>query len=159
MVGMTTKRQQKRAQPAGAILLEVVFSLALLAAAAGVILGSMSSSIHAAERVRAEATLADVLVTVKSHIQMGLIPMDDVEAQAFDDPKLEGWTYTVKAAAVESSIDTGGAAAESVPAELKHVEVTVFAPNNGGLMRSATLMRVPTTGLNSITTGPIGGGL
>lgn len=143
-----------RARPSGAILLEVVFALALLAAAAGVILGSMSASIHAAERVRSEATLADVSVTLSSLVQMGLVPMDDAEGQAFEDPKLEGWTYTIKTTA----IDTGVTAGDGAPTELKHVTLTVTAPNNGGSLLTASLMRVPTTGLNSLTSGPIGGG-
>jgi type II secretory pathway pseudopilin PulG len=143
-------RRPIRRPPQGAILLEVVFALALLAAAAGVILGGMTSSIHAAERVRSEADVADVSVTLASRIQMGLVPMEDAQDQAFDDPRFDGWTFSIKATPIDAV--TGS--------DLKHVEVTVTSPDKKVTMRTATLMHAATTGgLNTISAEPIGGGL
>src|SRR5687767_5719919 len=57
-----------RGEGVGAVLLEVLLALALFCGAAGVIMGSLTSSVRAVDRLRLEAQAADLAVTTLSEI-------------------------------------------------------------------------------------------
>ncbi|MCX5661967.1 MAG: hypothetical protein NTW19_19990 [Planctomycetota bacterium] len=99
-----------------AVLLEVVLALALFLAGAAIILEGLSACLGAARDLRLKAQAQDLLVTVGSQIQMGLIAPSDAGPNPFDDPALEGWTWQVAVTSAETTIQNAG---------LKRAEISI----------------------------------
>jgi len=116
-----------RARARGVVLLEVVLAVALFALAAGVVGGGLSGSLRTARRLEAEATAADLAVTVVSWLDLGLLPLEDAGPEAFEDEDRLGWTWQVMTGPADDAaeIDDG----------LVRVEITVRNRETGGLAR------------------------
>jgi len=111
----------------GAVLMEVIVALALLAGASGVILGAMSSCARGLETMKIEAHAADLAVTTLSQVQMGLLAPSDDEPVRFAAP-LEDFTWQVTAQRLETPGD-------EPPVELVQVIIRYQPP--GGRTRYA----------------------
>ena len=80
----------------GAILLEVILSIALLAASAGVVLTALGQAQRSLRMMRLEAQAEDLAVSTLSMIEMGLLPAaDDGPNEYRDDPGCAGWTWEI----------------------------------------------------------------
>ena len=117
----------------GAVLLEVILSLALFVATSGVVLGSLSACVRAAQTIRLEAEGADLAVTQLSQIQMGLLPLQDAGPETCDPP-WDAWSWQVS---VTSVLDNG----EDMG--LKKVEVAVTQVDQGFTYRLTALVADP----------------
>lgn len=102
----------------GAILLEVVLALAIFAAAAGVIMGAVSSSYRALNRMKLENQAADLAATVMSEVQMGVIDAVAAGPNEFEDASLANWRWQVEV--TEPDIAVG-----ATTLGLKQVEVII----------------------------------
>ena len=87
----------------GAVLLEVVLALALLLFAIGVVNSGLQASVDAVDRMKANTQAMNLAVSVMSELQMGLIPVETVEAQPFLTP-FEDWTYEIQAESFGESL-------------------------------------------------------
>jgi type II secretion system protein I len=125
---MTSRREPRRA----AILLEVIFALALLSAAAATILGSLDASVRTARRLRIAAVAEDLVVTLLSEIQLGLVPAQDDGPIEYEEP-YEGWTWEVVTSDLEDVI-------EAPESDLKRVEVVVVHVSTGLTRRLGCLL-------------------
>ena len=114
----------------GAVLLEVVISLALFVSGAAVVGLGLENSIRTAGRVRDAAEAADLVVTLASEIQMGLVEPTDQGPFDYEEP-LEGWTWQVVTEPLEN-----------IP-EMLRVEVIVTAKHTGAEYRMAELVIAP----------------
>src|SRR5262249_35492348 len=130
----------------GALLLEVVFALALFVGAATVLLGGFNASTRAAQNIKIEATAEDLAVTVMSQIQMGLIPTTDNGPNPIDDPNYDGWTWQLVTADVTTGQQTPGA----ISVNLKRVEVIIANPDAGFTRRLSRLV-APNDNLTGLT--------
>jgi type II secretory pathway pseudopilin PulG len=81
----------------GAILLEVVLSLAIFTFAATILYGGLSQSIHAVQKVRDRNRAMDLAVSTFSRVQMGQLAIVDAGPSPFDSdvPALDGWQWQV----------------------------------------------------------------
>jgi type II secretory pathway pseudopilin PulG len=125
---------QKMASNAGAVLLEVVLALVLVAAAAAVIGAGLSASIDRVEHLKLNAHAADLAVSVLSELQMGskMIPEDG--PQTFEAP-FEGWTWEVESEVTDEKVrDTG---------RTKKVEVIIRHEDPAVVHRLAQVIRLP----------------
>jgi type II secretory pathway pseudopilin PulG len=77
----------------GAILLEVIFALALLVAFSSVLLTGLAGSQAHARHVALQADAADLAVTLLSEIQLGEIPPVDAGPTEYED--YPGWQWQV----------------------------------------------------------------
>lgn len=126
-----TGRRIPGARRRGAVLLEVVLALALFLTGAGVVVGSLLTSIEAARRVRDEARAADLAVTILSEVQLGLIAPEETPApQPFTDAP--EWTWQLRAQPVEDADPL---------AALVRVEVVVTRVDGRYASRLARLVR------------------
>jgi type II secretory pathway pseudopilin PulG len=125
----------------GVILLEVVLSLALLAAAMGTVAAGLASSYRAIERLDLNNQACDLAVTVMSEIQMGIIPADNSGPNAFENGP-EDWTWQVAAEPVLTLMD-GPAFAR--------VDVTITRVSQSYTLRQSMLMLMPETTITTET--------
>lgn len=95
------------------VLLEVVLSLALFAAAAGAVVGAFNSCTKAVQDIGLQNRCADLAVTAFSEIQMNLSEVAEEGPNAFDAPN-EDWSWRTMIS--ESSL---------VESPLRHVRLTV----------------------------------
>ena len=86
------------------VLLEVVLALSMTVTAAGVVVGSLSTSMRAVRRLRLETQAADLAVTVASLVRLGLIDTDDPGPQQFEAP-LADWTWQIVTSPVSSNLE------------------------------------------------------
>ena len=117
----------------GAILLEVVLALVLLAFAAAVIGGGLHTAISSVERLRLNAHAADLAVTVMSDLQLGTKILGGEGQERFAWP-FEFWTWEVVATSNDGTEkDTG---------RTRKVEVIV-RHDDGTTHRLAGIIRLP----------------
>jgi len=123
--GFPAARPQAAAR--GVALLEVVLALGLFVAAAATINAGVWASLRTARQVRADATAADLAVTVVSRLELGLLPLEDAGPEPFEDEDRAGWTWQVLVGPADETaeIDDG----------LLRVEVTVRNEQTGGRAR------------------------
>ena len=76
----------------GAVLMEVVFSVLLFAAAGAVIAGAMSASMSTLDRVRAGAYAENLAISILSQVQMGVVPATAAGPEVFEPP-FDNWTW------------------------------------------------------------------
>jgi hypothetical protein len=88
---MTPPRLQSRR---GAILLEVIFSIALLAGACAAIIGGFNACAQANRDLWMESKAADLAVTMLTEMQMGVVPPEDDGPTDYADP-LADWCWQV----------------------------------------------------------------
>lgn len=86
----------------GAVLMEVVLALVLLAGAAAVIGAGLGSSIEAIERQRLNIHAANLAATLLAEMQLG-VRVPGTGPQAFEAP-FEHWTWELRTAPVESDL-------------------------------------------------------
>jgi hypothetical protein len=79
--------------PGGAILLEVVLSMAILVGVSAGMMLATHASFRAAETIELEAAAADLAVSLCSRIQLGLVPPAADGPREFDQPA--GWTWQI----------------------------------------------------------------
>jgi len=84
----------RRGRRAGIVLLEVVLSISMVFAMAGVLFLGVDSSVRSARRLRLDAQAADLAVTLLSEIQMGLVDPADAGPEAYEEP-LEDWMWEI----------------------------------------------------------------
>ena len=125
-----------RSSSRAAVLLEVVFAMALFFLAAGVVAGGLHASMRAAKRVQTDAQGANLLVITISEIQMGLIPVASDGPNAFDLGP-EGWTWQVIVTSEEFALQGP---------QMERVEVVVRNEATGWAYRSGLLMPDDTAG-------------
>ena len=111
---MRTKKTCRRSSARGAVLLEVIFSVALFAAAAGTVIGAFNASFRAMRQLRIQAHAVDRAVTMLSEIQMGLVPPVDDGPTAYDEPD-DDWTWQI----VTADIDPGEAGQPMTQVEIR----------------------------------------
>ena len=76
------------------MLLEVIFAIALFAAAAGTIIGAFTASLRATRQMRLQTGAVDRAVTLLSEMQMGLVqPIDDGPTD-YEEPD-QDWSWQV----------------------------------------------------------------
>lgn len=80
----------------GAVLLEVVLALVLIAGAAAVIGAGLSASIDRVERLKLNAHAADLAVSVMSELQIGSKVVSEEGPEPFEAP-FEAWTWEAQA--------------------------------------------------------------
>lgn len=105
---MNPARRQLRGARRGAILLEVVLSMAIFVFVATVIFNAMSSSLRRVERMRLENRAQDLAVSVLSEIQMGQTEVADAGPSPFDPdlyPDLTDWEWQVALETVGDGLD------------------------------------------------------
>ena len=119
---------------AGAILLEVVLALVLLAFAAAVIGGGLHTAINSVERLRLNAHAADLAVSVMSELQLGTKALGGEGQQRFEWP-FEFWTWEALATSSDGlAADTG---------RTKKVEVIIRHDDGVVTHRLASVVRLP----------------
>lgn len=79
-----------------AALLEIIFAISLLAAAAGTILSAFDASIDSLARLRLTGQASDLAVTLLSQVQMGDLPAADDGPNQYEEP-LEDWSWEIVA--------------------------------------------------------------
>jgi len=99
---MPCEKRVVRADAQGAVLLEVILALVLLAAAATIIGAGMGRSIDAVERMRLNLHAADLAASVLAEMQLGLRTPGN-GPQAFEIP-FEHWSWELRSAPVESEL-------------------------------------------------------
>jgi type II secretory pathway pseudopilin PulG len=98
------------------VLLEVIFAIALLAAACGSIVGGLTACIRANRELWLESRAADLAVSLLSEIQMGLTAPVDEGPTDYLTP-LEDWSWQVVTADLNPQTVAGAA--------MTQVQVTV----------------------------------
>lgn len=83
----------RRARRGGAILLEVVLSMAILVGVASGMMIATDASFRAAERIELQATAADLAASVRSRLQLELLPATAAGPVEFEQPA--GWTWQI----------------------------------------------------------------
>ena len=120
----------------GAVLLEVVLALVLIAAAAAVIGGGLSVSIDRVERLKLNAHAADLAVSVMSELQMGSKVLSEEGVEIFETP-FENWTWEAQAEVTDENVrDTG---------HTKKVEVIIRHEDPIVVYRLCQVIRFPET--------------
>ncbi len=103
----------------GAVLLEVVLALVLLAAAAAVIGAGLGQSMDAVERQRLNMHAANLAASVLAEMQLGL-RMPGNGPQAFEAP-FDHWSWELRTAPVNADAEAGSTAALTlVEAVVRH---------------------------------------
>jgi hypothetical protein len=121
-------------RPAGIVLLEVLFALALLSAGVAVILSGLGGSAREATRMRTAADGADLAVSVLSQVQAGMIEIRTDGPFPAEEPHLD-WTW-------ELLVEDVLLGSEYDPAMLQ-VEVVVRHEPSGYTHRLVQLMAPP----------------
>jgi type II secretory pathway pseudopilin PulG len=136
-----------RSRQSGAILLEVVLALVLLAFAAAVIGGGLHTAIGSVERLRLNAHAADLAVSVMSELELGTKSLGAEGQQRFEWP-FEFWTWEAIATSNdELGKDTG---------RTRKVEIIVRHDDGQVTHRLAGVLRLPesreeSTGLDVVS--------
>jgi type II secretory pathway pseudopilin PulG len=131
---INAKTQRRKALRCGAILLEVVLALVLLAFAASVIGGGLHTAISSVERLKLNAHAADLAVSVISELQLGTKSLGQEGPQRFDWP-FEFWTWEAFASSGdEPGKDTG---------RTRKVEVVIRYDDPPITHRLAQVIRLP----------------
>lgn len=118
----------------GAVLLEVVLALVLIAGAAAVIGAGLSASIDRVERLKLNAHAADLAVSVMSELQMGSKVISEDGPETFEAP-FDAWTWEVQAEVTDQKIrDTG---------RTKKVEVIIRHEDPPVVHRLCQVVRLP----------------
>ena len=132
-------RDENRLKPelratCGAVLLEVVLALVLLAAAAAVIGAGLSASIDRVERLKLNTHAADLAVSVLSELQIGSKVISEDGPETFEAP-FEGWTWEARAEVTDQKVrDTG---------RTKKVEVIIRHEDPPVVHRLCQVIRLP----------------
>ena len=120
----------------GAVLLEVVLALVLVAGAAAVVGAGLSASIDRVERLKMNAHAADLAVSVMSELQMGSKVLSQEGPESFEAP-FEGWTWEAAAEVTDEKVrDTG---------RTKKVEVVIRHEDPAVVHRLCQVIRLPET--------------
>jgi len=120
----------------GAVLLEVVLALVLVAGAAAVVGAGLSASIDRVERLKLNAHAADLAVSVMSELQMGSKVLSQEGPESFEAP-FEGWTWEAAAEVTDEKVrDTG---------RTKKVEVVIRHEDPAVVHRLCQVIRLPET--------------
>jgi type II secretory pathway pseudopilin PulG len=120
----------------GAVLLEVVLALVLIAAAAAVVGAGLSASIDRVDRLRLNAHAADMAVSVISELQMGSKLLSEDGPEFFEAP-FEEWTWEAQAEGADEKVrDTG---------RTKKVEVIIRHEDPPVVHRLCQVIRFPET--------------
>ena len=120
----------------GAVLLEVVLALVLVAGAAAVVGAGLSASIDRVERLKLNAHAADLAVSVMSELQMGSKVLSQEGPESFEAP-FEGWTWEAAAEVTDEKVrDTG---------RTKKVEVVIRHEDPVVVHRLCQVIRLPET--------------
>ena len=98
---MTSDRTNPAGRGRAAVLLEVIFALVLFFSAAGVVVGTLHSSVGALSRMRVSARAADLAVTLLSKLQLAEGPLQDQGPEPYEDEALKDWSFQV----VTSDVD------------------------------------------------------
>jgi hypothetical protein len=85
-----------------AVLLEVVLALSVFVSATSVILAGVTMCAESAKRLKIQAVAADLAVTLSSELQMGLLATTSAGPSSFQEDRLAGWTWEVRAEAMIS---------------------------------------------------------
>jgi len=107
MQGRLTQTKRSRQPPNAAaardaaVLMEVVFALALLSLAGAVMSGGLSASFRAVERGRLVAQAADMAVTKMSEIETGQLQAANDGPNSYADENLQDWTWQIVAAPLD----------------------------------------------------------
>ena len=118
----------------GAVLLEVVLALVLVAGAAAVIGAGLSASIDRVERLKLNAHAADLAVSVMSELQMGGKVISEDGPETFEAP-FEQWTWEAQAEVTDQKVrDTG---------RTKKVEVIIRHEEPPVVHRLCQVIRLP----------------
>jgi len=118
---MTSQCQIPKA--GGVILLEVLFALTLFFIAAGVVTGSLHTSMRAATLVKMTAKASDLAVTKLSEMQVGLQTIADTGPTPWaTDGDLSQWTWQIATTPVDSMVILNG------PTALR-VEIIIRKPS------------------------------
>ncbi len=116
----------------GAILLEVVLSMAIFVTMAGVILTGVRNSVLTMHRLGFEARARNLAVTALSEVQMGQLPLQDDGPNSYEDESLAEWTWQV----VVSEPEIGGQVLA-----LKRVEIVIANTDTDYTYRLGQLLR------------------
>jgi len=120
----------------GAVLLEVVLALVLVAGAAAVVGAGLSASIDRVERLKMNAHAADLAVSVMSELQMGSKVLSQEGPESFEAP-FEGWTWEAAGEVTDEKVrDTG---------RTKKVEVVIRHEDPAVVHRLCQVIRLPET--------------
>jgi len=120
----------------GAVLLEVVLALVLVAGAAAVVGAGLSASIDRVERLKLNAHAADLAVSVMSELQMGSKVLSQEGPESFEAP-FEGWTWEAAGEVTDEKVrDTG---------RTKKVEVVIRHEDPVVVHRLCQVIRLPET--------------
>ena len=77
------------------VLLEVVLAMAIFFGAALVILAGLSASVRGVQRVQTEAQAQDLVVSLLSEVEMGLVPLTSDGPTEYEEPELAGWSRQI----------------------------------------------------------------
>ena len=124
----------------GAVLLEVVLSLALFFISAGVIVGAMQASVRAAERVRLQSRANNLAITVQSWMDVGLVEAAEAPAEEFDSAP--GWMWSV----VAEPLDAGS----SLKAPRQRVTIVIQRSDGGFRHEVSALVTVEGDGFGEL---------
>ena len=123
------------------VLLEVIFSITLMVAAAAVILDSLNACTRLVGRTRTKARAADLAVTYLSRIQKGYLDAEDDGPNECEED--EDWTWQIVSSPVDDASDQG---------TMKRVEVIIANGSEGYTCRLVHLMPA------EVPAGPVAGG-
>lgn len=119
----------------GAVLLEVILASALFACSALILLAGLSASLRTADRVQVEAAGVDLVVSLLSEVQMGLVPLVDDGPNTYEQEDLADWTWEIAVITTEESL-----ANPDIPPMLR-VTVTVRNQREGYAHSLSQLMQ------------------
>lgn len=119
----------------GAVLLEVVLALVLIAAAGAVIGAGLSASIDRVERLKLNAHAADLAVSVVSELQMGSKVISEEEGQEPFEAPYSDWTWEVQTEVTDEKVrDTG---------RTRKIEVIIRHEDPSVVYRLCQIIRLP----------------
>lgn len=127
---------RKRNEICGAVLLEVVLALVLIAGAAAVIGAGLNASIERVDRLKLNAHAADLAISVMSELQMGSKALSAEGPEMFEPP-FEDWTWEAISELTDEGVRDAG--------RTRKVEVTVRREEAAVVHRLCQVIRLPET--------------
>ena len=88
-----TRAHRTTRRSTGVILLEVVLSLALLAATVTTVAAALTRCHASANRLELRGRTTDLAVTLRSEVLLGLIEPVETDPVAYEDETLADWTW------------------------------------------------------------------
>lgn len=102
MIIRSAQISQRRSDPRGSVLLEVILALALFVTAATIISSGINASIQAVSRLRNDSHAANLAISVLSELSLGTRSFQSGGPEPFPAP-FDKWTLQIDLAQLEES--------------------------------------------------------